>query len=79
VFAQYLIEMGLGTERIICLLDNDVKKQGKRLCGTKLKVNLPNVLIGVNAPIVILKAGVYNNEIKKDILENINESTVFFE
>ncbi len=79
VFAQYLIEMGLKTSNIICLLDNDVKKQGRRLCGTKLKVNLPKVLAGVNAPIVILKAGVYNTEIKKDILENINESTVFFE
>ena len=79
VFAQYLIEMGLKTEKIICLLDNDVKKQGRRLCGTKLKVNLPKVLAGVNAPIVILKAGVYNTEIKKDILENINEFTVFFE
>jgi hypothetical protein len=79
VFAQYLIEMGLNTERIICLLDNDVKKQDRRLCGTRLKVKLPKVLSGVNAPIVILKAGVYNHEIKKDILENINESTVFFE
>jgi hypothetical protein len=79
VFAQYLIEMGLNTERIICLLDNDIKKQDRRLCGTRLKVKLPKVLSGVNAPIVILKAGVYNHEIKKDILENINESTVFFE
>lgn len=79
VFAQYLIEMGLKTEKIVCLLDNDVKKQGRRLCGTKLKVNSPKVLAGINAPIVILKAGVYNGEIKKDILENINESTMFFE
>ena len=31
VFAQYLIEFGLNTDRIICLLDNDKNKQGKRL------------------------------------------------
>jgi hypothetical protein len=79
VFAQYLIEMGLETEKIVCLLDNDFKKENKRLYGTKLKVSLPKVLAGVNAPVVILKAGIYNSEIKKDILENINDSTVFFE
>jgi len=79
VFAQYLIGMGLKTEKIICLLDNDAKKEGRRLCGTKLKVNSPKALAGVNAPSVILKAGVYNDEIKKDILENINQSTVFYE
>ena len=27
-------------------------------------------------PLVILKAGVYNNEIKNDILNNINKNTV---
>ena len=30
-------------------------------------------------PVVILKAGVYNVEIKKDILENINSNVTFFE
>jgi hypothetical protein len=79
VFAQYLLEMGLETDKIICLLDNDFKKEGRRLYGTKLKVNSPKILSKVNAPIVILRAGVYNNEIKMDILENINKSTVFFE
>jgi hypothetical protein len=28
-------------------------------------------------PVVILKAGVYNDEIKKDILTNINSKTIF--
>jgi hypothetical protein len=79
VFAQYLIEMGLKTEKIISLLDNDTNKQGRRLYGTKLKVCAPSVLAGIKSPIVILKAGVYNTEIKNDILENINESVVFFE
>jgi len=79
VFAQYLIAMGLNTEKIVCLLDNDKNKQGRRLYGTKLKVASPKVLADVKDPIVILKAGVYNDEIKKDVVDNINKSTVFFE
>jgi FlaA1/EpsC-like NDP-sugar epimerase len=79
VFAQFLIAMGLNTEKIVCLLDNDKNKQGRRLYGTKLNVASPKVLAEVKDPIVILKAGVYNDEIKKDILDNINKTTVFFE
>ena len=79
VFAQYLLEMGLNTKKIVCLLDNDPKKQGCRLYGTKLNVASPKVLSEVKNPIVILKAGVYNDEIKKNILEHINKSTIFFE
>jgi hypothetical protein len=77
VFAQYLLQMGLNADRIVCLLDNDKTKQGRRLYGTKLNVAPPKVLSGLSNPIVILKAGVYNDEIKKDILENINTSTTF--
>jgi hypothetical protein len=79
VFAQHLIAMGLNTDNIVCLLDNDKNKQGRRLYGTKLKVASPKVLADVKDPIVILKAGFYNDEIKKDIVDNINKSTVFFE
>ncbi|WP_435219082.1 class I SAM-dependent methyltransferase [Luminiphilus sp. nBUS_07] len=79
VFAQYLLEMGLNGSKIVSLLDNDASKQGRRLYGTELKVASPQALREVSNPIVILKAGVYNDEIKKDILGNINKSTVFFE
>lgn len=79
VFAQYLIAFGLDTSRIVSLLDNYPKKQGKRLYGTNLRVESPSVLREVKNPIVILKAGVYNEEIKADILCNINSSVVFFE
>jgi hypothetical protein len=78
VFAQYLIESGLDASRIVSLLDNDPKKQGKRLYGTNLMVQSPSILREVKNPIVILKAGVYNQEIKADILGNINSSVVFF-
>lgn len=79
VFAQFLIEMGLNTEKIVCIIDNDPKKHGKRLYGSALNVESPKVLKDVVNPIVILRAGVYNNEIKKDILVNINKLTTFLE
>jgi hypothetical protein len=79
VFAQYLIAFGLDTSLIVSLFDNDPKKLGKRLYGTNLRVQSPSVLREVKNPIVILKAGVYNEEIKADILCNINSSVVFFE
>ena len=77
VFAQYLIELGLDTSRIVCLLDNDINKQGKRLYGTNMMVKSPKVLADVKNPIIILKAGVYNDEVKRDILENINKNAKF--
>lgn len=79
VFGQYLIECGLDTGRIVSLLDNDHKKQGKRLYGTSLMVQSPKVLRDVEEPVVILKAGVYNQEIKDDILMHINAAVVFLE
>jgi len=79
VFAQYLIAFGLKTGNIVCLLDNDLNKQGKRLYGTHMQVKSPKILEDIKNPIVILKAAGYNNEIKKDILENINANTEFWE
>lgn len=79
VFAQYLLKMGLNESKIVCLLDNDPSKQGRRLYGTTLNVASPKVLGDVTNPVVILKAGVYNSEIRTDILENINNSTMFYE
>jgi hypothetical protein len=74
-----LIAFGLDTRRIICLLDNDPRKQGKRLYGTDLAVQSPEVLRGEDTPIVILKAGVYNQEIQNAILQQINGHTLFWE
>lgn len=78
VFAQDLLTRGL-SKNIVCILDNDKNKQGRRLYGTNLSVQSPMVLKNIEKPVVILKAGIYNEEIKKDILENINSSTIFFE
>jgi hypothetical protein len=79
VFSQYLIAFGLNTKKIISIIDNDKNKQGKRLYGTKLNVMSPQVLNKESCPIVILKAGVYNNEIKEQILMKINSNTIFYE
>ncbi len=79
VFAQYLVAFGLDTNRIISLLDNDLRKQSKRLYGTHLMVQSPHILKNIESPIVILKAGAYNQEIKEDILKNINPLVTFFE
>lgn len=79
VFSQYLIAFGLDTGPIVSLLDNDPNKQGKRLYGTPLQVSSPKALEGVENPLVILKAGVYNEEVRQDILTNINPGTRFLE
>jgi len=77
IFSQYLIMFGLNTSKIKNILDNSPLKQEKRLYGTSLYVKSPSVLKDSDNPVVILKAGLYNEEIKKDILENINPKTIF--
>ena len=77
IFSQHLITIGLNTNKIKFILDNDKSKTGKRLYGTNLIVKNPKILKNINNPLIILKAGVYNSEIKKDILININSSAKF--
>ena len=79
IFAQYLFQFGLDKSRIICLLDNDPDKQGKRLYGTNMIVKTPKIIKDIPSPIIILKAGVYNDEIKEDIISNINSNTIFWD
>ena len=79
IFSLYLINFGLETEKIQGILDNDPHKQGKRLYGTDLRVSSPRILKDIPQANVILRAGSYNEEIKRDILENINPAVVFWE
>lgn len=78
VFSQYLLNLGLHSERILFVLDNDAEKQAKRLYGANLYVRSPTCLKDYDSPVVILKAGAYNDEIKKDILMNINRNVIFW-
>jgi hypothetical protein len=75
IFSQTLLNFGLDEEHINCILDNDDKKHNKRLYGTNLIVKSPNILADHHKPVIILRAGVYNNEIKEQIL-NINPSSI---
>ena len=77
IFSQFLIGFGLNVENIINILDNSDIKHNKRLYGTNLIVKSPKILKEYQKPIVILKAGVYNDEIKTDILSHVNCETVF--
>lgn len=74
LFSQFLLYSGLKREKIISILDNNTKKQGKRLYGTRFLVESPQILRHTNA-LLILNAGAYNDEIKQDILQNINAKT----
>jgi len=77
VFSQYLISFGLDTSKIIYLLDNDTRKENKRLYGTSLISKSPKILKDIPEALVILRAGVYNEEIINDILNNINSNITF--
>jgi len=79
IFSQYLIGFGLDVSKVKFVLDNAKEKQKKRLYGTNFQVSSPKILEGDNEAIVILKAGIYNEEIKADIISNINPNVAFIE
>ena len=79
VFSQFLLTFGLNRSKIECIIDNSELKQGKRLYGTDLTVKSPKILADDTDPMVILRTGVFNTEIKQDILTNINPGTIFLE
>ena len=79
IFSQYLLNFGLHQERIESILDNSKTKLGKRLYGSKFYVESPEVLRNRKKVNIILKSGIYNEEIKHDILNNINNEVVFWE
>ena len=77
IFSQYLLAFGLDEKDLVCILDNDVEKENKRLYGTNLISHSPKILKDVDEALVILRAGGYNDEIKQDILDNINPKIRF--
>ena len=79
IFSQFLIFNGLKSERIKFILDNSKMKQNNRLYVTDFLVKSPKVLKDVENPAVILKAGIYNEEIKSDVIKNINKNVKFWE
>jgi hypothetical protein len=67
VFNQFLLNFGLDSGKIVCLLDNNSRKHNKRLYGTALTVKSPAILNDYTKPLVILRSGVFNEEIKQGI------------
>jgi 2-polyprenyl-3-methyl-5-hydroxy-6-metoxy-1,4-benzoquinol methylase len=78
VFSQFLISMGLNTEKIKCILDNSLMKNNTRLYGTNLMIKNPNDVDIRNNSIIILKVGNYKDEITSGLL-SINPSIKFLE
>ena len=78
IFSIYLINFGLHAEKIISVLDNSSLKQSRRLYGTQFIVESSKVLAGKGPVNVIVRAGIYNEEIKNDIHENINREVTFW-
>lgn len=76
IFTQLLINQGIDESRIKCILDNDVNKHGKYLYGTELKVFPPEIIKNENFPIVLLRTGLYDEEIKLQLLE-YNSEVIF--
>ena len=68
IFSQMMIFNGLNKKNITGILDNDMKKTNKFLYGTNLKIYNPSKLKKIFKPCVILRAGSYNQEIKKQLL-----------
>jgi hypothetical protein len=66
---------GLNEKNVLGILDNDFKKNNNYLYGTKYKVFSPAILKNFLSPTVILRAGPYNAEIKRQIFL-INPSTI---
>ena len=75
IFSQMMLFNGLNKKKIFGILDNDKKKINKYLYGTKFKIFSPNVLKQIINPCVILRAGSYNEEIKKQLFK-INKGTI---
>jgi len=67
----------LNTDKIKYILDNDKNKHNKRLYGTNLITKSTEVIKNDDDAIVILRTAFYDEEIKKDILNNINNKITF--
>jgi hypothetical protein len=79
IFTQYLLNIDPNIENLFNgVLDNDPAKVGQRLYGCNLQTFSPSLLKNIENPSVVLAAGVYTNEIKKQLLE-INSNTNFVE
>lgn len=78
IFSQYLLWFGLNPDNIICILDNSDLKNNKRLYGTCFNVQKPDIIKGKSKVAVILRATIYQEEIRKQLLE-LNPNVIILE
>jgi SAM-dependent methyltransferase len=78
IFATYLFSFGL-SKRLAGILDNSLLKQNRRFYGTNFIVSSPSILKKSKKKLkIICRAGLHTDEIKKDILQNINPNVEFW-
>ena len=68
VATQYLLAAGLPSEKFAAVLDNNQDKIGKRLYGHDLFVRAPAAIKGIDRPVVVLRTGVYDDEIASQLV-----------
>ena len=68
VATQYLLAAGLPSEKFAAVLDNNQDKIGKRLYGHDLFVRAPVAIKNIDRPIVVLRTGVYDDEIASQLI-----------
>lgn len=78
IFSQHLIVCGLPENRIQAVLDNSPLKNKRRLYGTNLIVEYPWIIEWKKEVAVILKAWIYQEEIKKQLKE-LNSDVLILE
>ena len=79
ISTQYFSAYGLNMDKIEALLDNDTSKQNKRVSGIEKDIYSPKILKNVENVVVIIPNNPYREEIKEDILQNINQNVEFWE
>lgn len=67
IFSQMILESGLSEYSVKGILDNDSEKQGDIMYGTELKVYNPSVISDKEGSLIVVKCGVYSEEISNQI------------
>lgn len=75
VQSQFMLAFGIDQNRIDGILDNDKKKTNLRLYGSGLICFAPEKIVGLEKPIVILRAGTFTEEITNQ-LRSLNQSVI---
>tara|TARA_R110000824_G_scaffold10866_1_gene47521 strand:+ start:20394 stop:21434 length:1041 start_codon:yes stop_codon:yes gene_type:complete len=76
IFSQYLLEFGVDMDLLNGIIDNDPNKQGDVLYGTNLMTYPSSVVEGAEDVVVVVQAGIYNNEITHKLLSYNKECNI---